>query len=248
MLIGVEEDNNFDHWEINNHTVEDITLSSISLSLTQDDTIRAVFNDQNTSDILVINEFMADNETTIADELDEYEDWIELYYNIPYTMSLNGYFLTDDLNNPSKWTFPDIEISGEGYILIWADDDEEQGPMHTNFKLSNDGEQIGFFDPNLNLLDQITFSQQSDDVSYGRVTDGSYSWQFFNQSTPSYSNTGEEPCMLGDLNCDEEVNVVDVVLVLNLIMADDYQSNADINSDYTIDILDIVQLVNMILN
>lgn len=248
MLIGVEEDNNFDHWEINNHTVEDITLSSISLSLTQDDTIRAVFNDQNTSDILVINEFMADNETTIADELDEYEDWIELYYNIPYTMSLNGYFLTDDLNNPSKWTFPDIEISGEGYILIWADDDDEQGPMHTNFKLSNDGEQIGFFDPNLNLLDQITFSQQSDDVSYGRVTDGSYSWQFFNQSTPSYSNTGEEPCMLGDLNCDEEVNVVDVVLVLNLIMADDYQSNADINSDYTIDILDIVQLVNMILN
>ena len=248
MLIGVEEDNNFDHWEINNHTVEDITLSSISLSLTQDDTIRAVFNDQNTSDILVINEFMADNETTIADELDEYEDWIELYYNIPYTMSLNGYFLTDDLNNPSKWTFPDIEISGQGYILIWADDDEEQGPMHTNFKLSNDGEQIGFFDPNLNLLDQITFSQQSDDVSYGRVTDGSYSWQFFNQSTPSYSNTGEEPCMLGDLNCDEEVNVVDVVLALNLIMADDYQSNADINSDYTIDILDIVQLVNMILN
>ena len=248
MLIGVEEDNNFDHWEINNHTVEDITLSSISLSLTQDDTIRAVFNDQNTSDILVINEFMADNETTIADELDEYEDWIELYYNIPYTMSLNGYFLTDDLNNPSKWTFPDIEISGQGYILIWADDDDEQGPMHTNFKLSNDGEQIGFFDPNLNLLDQITFSQQSDDVSYGRVTDGSYSWQFFNQSTPSYSNTGEEPCMLGDLNCDEEVNVVDVVLALNLIMADDYQSNADINSDYTIDILDIVQLVNMILN
>ena len=39
-----------------------------------------------------------------------------------------------------------------------------------------------------------------------------------------------------------------IVLALNLIMADDYQSNADINSDYTIDILDIVQLGNMILN
>jgi len=247
MLIEVMEDNNFDHWEINNHVVADITSPDISLSLTQNDTIRAIFNEQNTSDILVINEFMADNETIIADEVGEYEDWIELYYNIPYTMSLNGYFLTDDLNNPSKWIFPDIEISGEGYILIWADDDEEQGSMHTNFKLSNNGEQIGFFDPNLNLIDQITFSEQSDDVSYGRVTDGSYSWQFFNQSTPNYSNSGEEPCQLGDLNCDEEINVSDVILALNLIMTNEYQSNADLNNDSIIDILDIVQLVNIIL-
>ena len=53
---------------------------------------------------------------------------------------------------------------------------------------------------------------------------------------------------LGDLNCDEEVNVIDVILLLNLIMEDEYQSNADFNDDNLLDILDIVQLVNMILN
>ena len=201
------------------------------MSLTQDDTIRAVFSEQNYSDILVINEFMADNETTITDEAGDYEDWIELYYNVPYTMSLEGYFLTDDLSNPSKWMFPDIQISGEGYLLIWTDEDQEEGDLHTNFKLSNSGESIGFFDPDLNSIDEITFGAQSDDVSYGRVTDGNYSWQFFNNSTPNYSNTGENPCQNGDINCDEAIDILDVILVLNLIMDEEYQSNADFNGD-----------------
>ena len=139
---------------------------------------------------LVINEFMADNESIIADEAGDYEDWIELYYNIPYSMNLDGYFLTDNLNNPSKWMFPDVEISGEGYVLIWADEDQEEGYLHTNFKLSNSGEEIGFFDPDLNMIDQISFGDQLDDISYGRVTDGSYSWEFFNEPTPNFSNSG----------------------------------------------------------
>ncbi|MBN2182066.1 MAG: hypothetical protein JW715_09130, partial [Sedimentisphaerales bacterium] len=54
---------------------------------------------------LVINEFMADNETTIQDpvEADEYPDWIELYNGSGDTIILNGLFLSDDFNNPTKW-------------------------------------------------------------------------------------------------------------------------------------------------
>ena len=53
---------------------------------------------------------MAANESTITDEAGDYEDWVELYYNIPNEINLDGYFLTDNLNNPSKWIFPEIEI------------------------------------------------------------------------------------------------------------------------------------------
>ena len=45
---------------------------------------------------LVINEFMASNETTVTDSEGEYEDWVELYNNSDEEISLNGYFLSDD--------------------------------------------------------------------------------------------------------------------------------------------------------
>ncbi|MGB2862129.1 MAG: PEP/pyruvate-binding domain-containing protein [Sedimentisphaerales bacterium] len=54
---------------------------------------------------LVINEFMADNKTTIEDpaEIGEFPDWIELYNGTSDTVILSGMFLTDDLNDPTKW-------------------------------------------------------------------------------------------------------------------------------------------------
>jgi len=239
------QESNFSHWELNNHVIEDASLSEISLFLTDNDTITAVFSQQDEADMIVINEFLAANESIITDDEGDYEDWIELYYNIPSSMNLGGYYLTDDLNNPSKWMFPDLEISGEGYIFIWADDDEEEGPLHAGFNLSRSGEEIGFFDNNLNLIDQISFGPQSDDISYGRSLDGSSSWEFFNTPTPGNSNSG---CQTGDMNCDGEVNVVDVILVVNFVMEDVYQYSADLNNDGNIDVMDIIQLVNIILN
>ena len=245
MILQATQASNFSHWEINNHFLEDYSLANITLSLTQNDTIRAVFDNQDTSDILVINEFMAANESTIADEAGDYEDWIEIYYNIPGEISLDGYFLTDNLNNPSKWMFPDIEISGEGYLFVWTDDDEDEGSLHTNFKLSSSGEEIGFYDPDLNIIDEISFGEQTDDISYGRITDGNYSWEFFDTPTPGFSNS---PCQSGDINCDNELNILDIVSLVNFIMQSQYETNADLNNDGILNILDVVQLVNIILN
>ena len=247
MLAGVTQVGNFDHWEINNHIIPDISSPNISLLLTSNDTLRAIFSEQEESNIIVINEFLAANESIISDEAGDYEDWVEIYYNIPSSMSLDGYFLTDNLDNPTKWMFPDIEISGEGFILVWTDDDEEEGNLHTNFKLSSSGEEIGFFDSDLNLIDQISFGEQTEDISYGREEDGSYSWNFFDNPTPGYSNTGENPCQPGDINCDNELNILDVVAVVNFVLNDEYDNLADLNSDGIINILDIIQLVNIIL-
>jgi hypothetical protein len=54
---------------------------------------------------LVINEFMADNKNTIEDpdESGEFPDWVELYNGTSDTIILSGMFLTDDLNDPTKW-------------------------------------------------------------------------------------------------------------------------------------------------
>jgi hypothetical protein len=139
----------------------------------------------------VINEFLAKNDATNSDEYGEFDDWIELYYNLPEPINLEGYTLTDELADSEKWTFPNIEIAGEGYLLVWADDDEEQGDLHTNFKLSGSGEGIGLFNPNGDMLDGLSFGVQSDDISYGRITDGGNEWQFFDVPTPGLTNTDD---------------------------------------------------------
>ena len=98
------------------------------------------------------------------------------------------------------------------------------------------------------MIDQISFQEQSDDISYGRVTDGSYSWQLFNLPTPGSSNIGGSPCQTGDINCDDQVDILDIVSMINLIFEDEYDPNADVNGDNTIDILDVILVVDIIIN
>ena len=52
----------------------------------------------------------------------------------------------------------------------------------------------------------------------------------------------------GDVNGDSLVNVQDIIVTVNFILASDYDSNADQNSDGSVNILDIVQIVNIILS
>ena len=52
----------------------------------------------------------------------------------------------------------------------------------------------------------------------------------------------------GDLNDDDDVNILDVVLLINFILEDNYIVNGDINNDGSLDVLDIVLLVNIILD
>ena len=52
----------------------------------------------------------------------------------------------------------------------------------------------------------------------------------------------------GDLNNDNNLDILDAVLMINMILGSEYISNADLNNDEIIDILDIVLLINIILN
>ena len=53
---------------------------------------------------------------------------------------------------------------------------------------------------------------------------------------------------LGDLNQDNSIDILDIVVLINLILSNEYLSNADMNSDGSINVLDVVQLVNVILS
>ena len=56
-----------------------------------------------------------------------------------------------------------------------------------------------------------------------------------------------EESILGDINGDESINVQDIILLINMILNQNYNDYGDINFDGNIDILDVISLVNMIL-
>jgi len=143
---------------------------------------------------LVINEFMAKNDGCILDEHGDYDDWIEIYNYGDEAVDIGGMHLADNLTSASRWRVPDnnpsaTTIPPHGYLLIWADDETNEGTLHATFKLSVDGEQIGLYDADGYLIDSITFGPQNTDQSYGRLPDGSDNWQVFTGPTPGASNT-----------------------------------------------------------
>jgi hypothetical protein len=52
--------------------------------------------------------------------------------------------------------------------------------------------------------------------------------------------------ILGDINGDEILNVLDIVLMINMILANDYNIVADVNEDGSVSILDVVIMVNIL--
>jgi len=143
-----------------------------------------------TTENIFINEFLAKNNTVNVDEFSENDDWLELYNNSSDTINLHNHYLSDDLDNLTKWKFSDndILVAPNDYLLIWCDNDESQGVLHTNFKLSGNGEFIALTNPDgVTVIDTLAFGEQLEDISFGRFPDGSSQWIEMSPS-PGYSN------------------------------------------------------------
>lgn len=137
---------------------------------------------------VVINEFMASNDVSFADEQGEFDDWLELYNTSLTNVPLDGDYLSDNSENLLKWAFPDgTVINANGYLVIWADEDEQQPGLHANFKLSASGEELFLINNQGQIIDHVYFTAQTTDVSYGRIPNGDGDFQQLNP-TPTRNN------------------------------------------------------------
>jgi hypothetical protein len=160
---------------------------------------------------LVINEFMADNGATIAGPEGDNPDWIELYNGENESVNLDGMYLTDKLNNAMKWQFPnETVIEASGFLLIWADKASDSDGLHCGFGLNANGESIALFaSDGTTLIDSITYEKQLQDVSFGRLPDGSENWDYQLSATPGWGNNKRQ--------FDVEFSVWNVLLLLGLV-------------------------------
>ncbi|MCP5528043.1 MAG: lamin tail domain-containing protein [Verrucomicrobiales bacterium] len=122
---------------------------------------------------VIISEFLADNGNGIRDEDADREDWIELLNLGPDPLDLDGWYLTDDGGNLTKWRLPARLLDVNAYLLVWASGKDRApaaGELHANFKLSSGGEYLALVDPDGRVVSAFgpAFPEQRENISYGR--------------------------------------------------------------------------------
>jgi hypothetical protein len=148
---------------------------------------------------VVINEFAAANILSQGgldySEFNVPEDWIELHNRGSNPVRLLGWSLTDDGDNPGKWSFPDVTIGAGQYLVVYASGLDRTvtgggNRLHTNFKLNPFGSYLGLFNAQLPRMAVTEFApeypEQRNDYSYGRV--GTDQWFYFATPTPGAAN------------------------------------------------------------
>src|SRR5688572_13330658 len=81
---------------------------------------------------VVINEGSNKNYLSYKDEDGKYPDWIEIYNPGADTVHLQGYTLTDDISNPSRWVFPNVRLAPGEYKVVFCSGNDRK-PV-TGFK------------------------------------------------------------------------------------------------------------------
>jgi len=143
---------------------------------------------------LVISEFMAENETTLADEDGAFPDWIEIHNPTDAPVNLAGHFLTDDEAEPQKWPFPSLELAPDGYLIVFASGKDRRNPaapLHANFNLDSGGEYLALVGPGPILLHAFAplFPPQRQDISFGLLGGDTNTARLMGVPTPGTMNS-----------------------------------------------------------
>ena len=128
---------------VNKDTVYTLTATNAAGRATS--SVRILLPRQSTP---VISEVKAYN-TTRKDQDGEYSDWLEIHNPGSTTIDLDGWFLTDNEARRDKWRLPRRNLRPGDHLLVYCSGKNKSpsgnGELHTNFRLSTDG--------NVKLLD-----------------------------------------------------------------------------------------------
>lgn len=208
-LIAYDED---DGWPDSDDKVKiSVALIDTSLSLTESINWRTGYKRYGTPGYsntpprisnIYINEIVGTSQDVYPDNAGEYEDWIEIYNANDEAVDIGSLFITDDMTNPAlsqiRQNEPDsTTIPANGFIVLFADRDTEQGVLHLDFKISSSDEQLAIVQLvglDTVIIDQVSYEELEADSSYGRTTDGGDTWKNLTYTpceTNSFSSSGK---------------------------------------------------------
>ena len=139
---------------------------------------------------IVINEFMSSSYNFLFDHDGDNSDWIEIFNPTEETINLSSYFLSDNLEKPHKWSFPDIEIAPDSFLVIFASGKDTVYPeneIHTNFSIKDYGEDL-LLSNSSKVVQRIEPVILRQNQSYGFLPDESNQAMIFDVATPGSKN------------------------------------------------------------
>jgi hypothetical protein len=138
---------------------------------------------------ILINELLPKNSQHGSDQDGEFDDWIELYNPADEDQDISGYYLTDSKKDLTKWKFPvGTTIGSKSYLIVWADGDTTQVGLHTNYKLSADGENVVLLTPDQQVINIVEYPATLQEQSWARKPNatGNFTW-----SVPTFNKSND---------------------------------------------------------
>lgn len=156
---------------------------------------------------LRINEVMVENTSSVTDEYGQHSAWIELFNGNFAPLDISSVYLTNDINNPTKYPVPlgdhGTKVGKRQHVVFYADNNATHGTFHTSFTLVPGRDNwIGIFDADgKTLIDSITIpAALLADQTYARVVDGGAEWNVRTGEDDELYVTPGSPNMIQGVN------------------------------------------------
>lgn len=141
-----------------------------------------------------INEVSGSNDSYI-NEYGKKGDWVELYNTTDEDIDVDGMFLSDDTNNPTKYkiskdgTNVNTVLPAHGYMLIWCDKQATTSKaLHAPFKINGEGGFMMISSADRKWDNVIYYSAHDASCTVGRFPDGGKNVYLMNVPTIEKSN------------------------------------------------------------
>ncbi len=153
-----------------------------------------------------------------VDEFFESDDWIEIYNNASSPVNIAGMYVSDSKSNLRKYQIPDnaspkTTVPAKGYLILWADGQPEQGPLHTNFSLSATRAQTvsmsQVIDGELYVIDSVSYKLHGKGETFARFSyDFEGEWKVTSRPTFAVANTYAVPTDIPSVFSDRDIAVI----------------------------------------
>lgn len=159
-----------DEWEISH--------SPTPGQLNTEENYRAMTSVSGDSPVQIV-EVMSSSATYAPDENGVCHDYVILKNVTGSDQSIGGWYLSDNQQLARMWRIPEgLSIPSGGTLTVHCSGlnrSEDVNHLHTNFKLSSEGEQVMLSNASGQPMDLVSFDLLKTDTAYVRGADGSWS-------------------------------------------------------------------------
>lgn len=180
---GLNNFNEFEHFQIATPGLPNTSESAAEM----DNYMRS----QNPTGVYITEALASNTLIPLYEEDTDYGDYLELYNPGNEPVSLSNYGLSDNLDRPRKWQFPEGSViypQERKVIYLDGTNTFDGSDYHTNFKITqHGGEILTFCDPTGKILDKLHLPKMPSNYSYGR-SEGRGGFFYYTAPSPRAEN------------------------------------------------------------